>query len=112
MERRAKERYRVWFPMTVVTSRGDEGTAITYDVSAAGLSMACPGKLELGERVTLRFRIDPGDASERSYGGEVVRVEGNDGEDGPWRFRMAIRFDEPHPELEGILEAHVEEPKG
>ena len=36
-ERRSKERFSVWFPLTVITDDGEEGTAITFDVSAAGL---------------------------------------------------------------------------
>jgi hypothetical protein len=104
MERRANERYRVWFPMSVVRDGGDEGTAITYDVSASGLSMACPGSLGVGEHVELRFRVSD-DTDERAIGARVLRVEENGGEPGPWRFRMALRFDEPQPDLEGVLEA-------
>ncbi len=108
MERRANDRYRIWFPMTVVTDDGDEGTAITYDVSASGLAMACPGRLEVGVRVQLRFRVAESDEA-RSIAAQILRVEENDDEHGPWRFRMAVQFDEPQPELEGLLEAHGEE---
>ena len=34
-ERRASERFPVWFPMTVVTDDGEEGTAITIDASTS-----------------------------------------------------------------------------
>lgn len=107
MERRANERYRVWFPMSVVTAEGAEGTAITFDVSATGLLMACPGRLAVGDRVELRFRVRQ-EEEERTLGASILRVEENVGEEGPWRFRMAVRFDEPHPELEGILELSSE----
>ncbi|HJL14859.1 MAG TPA: PilZ domain-containing protein [Sandaracinaceae bacterium LLY-WYZ-13_1] len=109
MERRAKERYRVWFPMTVVTEEGDEGTAITFDVSAGGLLMACPGRLEVGTPVTLRFKISGDDAEERRIAAEVVRVEPGFDEEGPWRFRMAVRFAAPQPDLEGVLREHAED---
>jgi hypothetical protein len=102
-ERRSSERYRVWFPVTVVTASGEEGTAITYDVSAAGILMACPGRLEAGEAVTLRFRVEQ-DEDERSFPAKIVRSEENDEDDGLWRYRMAAHFDEPHPELENMLE--------
>lgn len=101
-ERRANERYRVWFPMTVVTAGGEEGTAITYDVSATGVLMACPGKLEVGASVTLRFRID--DKDERSFQAKIVRVEEQEEDDGLWRFRMAASFEEEQPDLESILQ--------
>ncbi len=104
MERRRNERYRIWFPMTVVTDDGAEGTAITFDASTTGLSIACPGSLEIGAHVQLRFRLTE-QAEERAIGGRVVRVEQHTGEHGLWRFRMAVQFDEPQPELEGLLEA-------
>ena len=110
MERRRQERYQVWFPITVVTDDGQEGTAITYDVSSTGLLMACPGRLETGVHLTLRFRIDP-DTPERAVRGSVVRVEDRPDEDGPWRHRLAVDFDEPQPDLQGLLEAAAAEEK-
>jgi hypothetical protein len=104
MERRGTERHRVWFPIAVVTDGGEVGTAITFDVSATGLLMACPGPLAVDQHVTLRFRVSPADAEERALAARIVRVEENGAEDGPWRYRMAVSFDEPHPELEGLLE--------
>lgn len=101
-ERRSRERYRVWFPMSVIADGGAEGTAITYDVSASGLLMACPGRLEVGSKVALKFRMTP-DAPERELPAKIVRVEERPDEDGPWRYRMAVQFDQPHPELEGLL---------
>lgn len=109
MERRSTERYRVWFPMTVVTDAGEEGTAITYDVSSTGLLMACPGGLEAGAHVTLKFTIsDAGEA--REVPATILRLEANEpGDTGPWRYRMAVAFDEPHPELEALLKAAMDE---
>lgn len=104
MERRASERYRIWFPMTVVTDGGEEGTAITYDASASGVSMACPGRLEVGQHVELRFRVEH-DEPERAIGARVLRVDENPEEHGLWRYRMAVQFDEAQPELEGVLES-------
>jgi hypothetical protein len=96
--------------MRVVADGGDEATAITYDVSASGLLMACPGKLDVGARVELRFRVTSAEAEERVIVGRVVRLEPReDGDDGPWRYRMAVQFDAPQPELEGVLRAESEE---
>jgi len=108
MERRSNERYRVWFPMSVVTDDGEEGTAITYDVSSTGLLMACPGSLAPGSHVSLRFKVGEGEA--RVVAAQIIRREENqEGDTGPWRYRMAVRFDEPHPELESLLQAETEE---
>jgi len=108
MERRSNERYSVWFPMTVVTDEGEEGTAITYDVSATGLLMACPGSLDVGAHVTLQFHVT--DASEtRTVGAKIVRNEPNEeGDAGPWRYRMAVEFDQAQADLEGLVEAEAQ----
>lgn len=102
-ERRANERHQVWFPMTVVTATGEQGTAITYDLSATGVLIACPGRLEVGERVTLRFSLRAGE-EERAFAGKIARVEESADDLGPWRFRMAVELDEACPELDGLLE--------
>jgi len=109
MERRANERYRVWFPLTVVTDEGQEGTAISYDVSASGLLMACPGSLQVGDEVTLRFKMAAADERERAVRAKVLRVEATSDPEGPWRYRMAVEFAEPQPDLEGLLEGQVED---
>ncbi len=93
--------------MTVETDGGGAGTAITFDVSATGMRIACPGRLAIGARVRLRFRVTD-EGEDRLVPATVLRVEENPGEDGPWRYRMAVQFDEPQPDLEGILETHGE----
>lgn len=95
--------------MTVVTDHGEEGTAITYDASATGLLMACPGSLPVDAHVTLRFKISADDPEERAVAARVLRVEHSPGEESPWRYRMAVEFDAPQPELEGLLEANRED---
>ena len=107
-ERRTGERYRVWFPITIVTDDGEEGTAITYDCSSQGMLVACPGKLEVDDHVTLRFRL-PDEAEVQRLGATVVRVSDNDDIDGPWLFKLAVHFDEAQPELDGKLQRAAEE---
>ncbi len=104
MERRNSDRHNVWFPMTIVTDDGKEGTAITFDASSTGVMLACPGQLPEGEHVTLRFRLT-GDDEERAIGARVVRVQESPDVDPRWRFRMAVHFDARQPELEGLLQA-------
>ncbi len=95
--------------MRVITEEAGEGTAITYDASATGLLIACPGKLEVGTLVQLRFRVT-GEEPERSVAGRVVRLDPpEEGDDGPWRYRMAVAFDEPQPGLEGALRVEAED---
>jgi hypothetical protein len=101
----------VWFPIAVQSSIG-EGIAISYDVSSGGLLMACPGKLEAGAAVTVKFRIDAS-APEQEVRGKVVRVEKNQNdEDGPWRWRIAVEFEQPVPEVEALLAARGSSPPG
>jgi hypothetical protein len=102
VERRAHARYAVWFPVVVTSSVG-EGIAISYDVSAGGLLVACPGRLEPGAEVEVTFRVRP-EAPEQRARGCVVRVERNqEDDDGPWRWRIAVEFDHPVPEIEALL---------
>lgn len=99
-DRREHERYSVWFPISVATEAG-EGIAISYDVSTGGLLMACPGRLETGASVEITFRVRA-DAPEQRIRGRVVRTQDND-PDGAWRYRIAVEFDHPVPELEAIV---------
>ncbi|MGE0786121.1 MAG: PilZ domain-containing protein [Sandaracinaceae bacterium] len=108
LERRTKERYRVWFPMTVSTEDGQEATGISFDVSASGLLMACVGALDVGTRVRLTFRIENDAGQPHVVSGTVRRVEPH--ADGPWRHRMAVEFDAPRPELEATLKTEADEP--
>ncbi len=106
MERRANERHSVWFPMTVVTDDGEEGTAITFDVSSTGLLMACAGALEVGQHVTLCFELSS-DSTHRKLPGTIRRVEEREEEAGPWHYRMAVEFDQAHLDLEAQIKAEA-----
>jgi len=108
-ERRSKERFSVWFPLTVITDDGEEGTAITFDVSAAGLLMACAGRLDEGAHVQLRFDSLGSDDEPLTIGAKILRVTEQDFEAGPWRYKMAVEYDEPHPDLEGVVRAEAAE---
>jgi len=106
MERRANERHAVWFPMTVVTEDGEEGTAITFDVSSTGLLMACAGPLTIGQRVTLTFELSS-DNQARAVKGTIRRVTEQPDEAGPWRYRMAVEFDDADFDLESQIKAEA-----
>jgi hypothetical protein len=51
--------------------------------------------------VKVTFRVAP-DAPEQTVEGHVVRI-GGDAESSTWPHRIAIEFDQEHPELEGQL---------
>ena len=108
-ERRANARYRVWFPMTVIHDEGDDGTAITVDVSASGLLMLSPSPLEPGSTVTLRLELGLDEPS-RDVKAEILRAELATDLRGPWTHRMAVRFEIEQPDLEPIIVAASEEP--
>ncbi len=99
-ERREHTRHAVWFPVSIESPAG-EGVAITHDASSGGLLVSCPGSLEVGAVVTVTFRIRK-DEPEHRVKGKVVRIIPT-GDEGPWRFRIALGFDEPMPELEALL---------
>ena len=85
-----------------IQSQAGDGFAISYDVSSGGLLVACPGSLEVGSEVTATFRVKK-DAPEHVVKGKVLRIEPT-GEQGPWRYRIAVAFDTPMPELEALIE--------
>jgi hypothetical protein len=99
VEKRSHGRYALWFPVTV-----DGGTsrvwAVCKDVSAGGILISGNAGLNVGDEVTVTFRVSPGDA-ERTLAGRIVRVEPPD--DNPravWSHRMAIEFHEPDATLQ------------
>lgn len=100
--RREHSRHPLWFPISVV-SEGRDGIAISYDLSSGGLLMACPGRLEPGAEVSVTFRVHAS-APEQQVRGRVVRIEDNQpASEGPWRWRLAVEFDAPVPELADLL---------
>lgn len=102
-EKRAFDRHTLWFPVTL-DSEDSHVWAVCHDVSAGGIALSGSEKLRVGSIVTVVFRIAPDDPAERRVKGKVVRVDGLD--DGPrtvWRYRMAVEFDEPVPELQALF---------
>jgi hypothetical protein len=101
-ERREHERHEVWFPVEVEVEDGT-ALAVSYDVSSGGLSMAAGGKVEVGTELTVTFRTAV-DSPEKRVKGRVVRVERNPPTvDSRWRYKLALAFAEPQPEIEALL---------
>jgi hypothetical protein len=104
-ERRAGRRYVLWIPVQVVSGPEVRLLAVSRNISWSGALMIAGASLAVGEKVELTLQL-PGNAEERKLGGEIVRVEPNeDDPDGLWRYRLAVRFDEPVHDLEPAFAA-------
>jgi hypothetical protein len=78
---------------------------VCRDVSQTGILVSSPKWVEPGTDLKLTLRIPPEDPLERAARGHVVRSGANeDDPEGLWRYRIAIEFDEPIAELDGLLE--------
>ena len=101
-EKRSYGRYSLWFPVTIdLASR--RVWAVCKDVSASGILISSSGELEVGDVVTVSFRVAP-DAPDKRLSGRIVRVEPPD--DNPravWTHRMAIEFLEPDASLQSLF---------
>lgn len=102
--RRNAHRYEVWFPLDVQSERSERTVAITQDVSGKGMLVATPSKLSVGSEVRVKFKLPGPVEIEHELEGVIVRVEKNDYDRRElWRYRVAIEFDDPRPELETVL---------
>jgi hypothetical protein len=98
-EKRTFTRYSLWFPVTIDTPTG-QVWAVCNDVSAGGILISGSNRLQIGDSVTLTFRVSP-ETEERQMTGRIVRVDHTD--DSPrvvWPHRMAIEFVEPDATLQ------------
>ena len=60
MDKRAHDRTKLWFPVTVV-SNDRSIWAVCYDASAGGMRLSCSQTVVPSSTVTLVFRIVPDD---------------------------------------------------
>ncbi len=101
-EKRSYNRYTLWFPVTIDSS-SLQVWAVCNDVSAGGILISGSTQLNVGDVVTVSFRVSP-DGPDRKLSGRIVRVEPRD--DDPravWRHRMAIEFIEADATLQSIF---------
>jgi hypothetical protein len=102
-EKRAYTRYALWFPVTVDADT-HQVFAVCHDASARGIKISGSAELNVGDAVTVIFRVLPDDAVERKLEGRIVRVERQS--DDPrevWPHRMAIEFLEPDAQLQALF---------
>ncbi|MEM9071483.1 MAG: PilZ domain-containing protein [Myxococcota bacterium] len=103
-ERRRAVRFGIWFPMQL-TNEGDVVLAVSRDVSEVGVMLVSAASMDVGSSVEVTMALPNDDEGERTVKGRVVRVEPNDeDQEGVWRHRVAVEFDERIDELEPFLE--------
>ncbi|MBX7193057.1 MAG: PilZ domain-containing protein [Sandaracinaceae bacterium] len=103
-ERREHRRHEVWFPVEVDVEDG-RAIAVSYDVSSGGMLMAAGGSVDVGTELTVSFRVVR-DGPEKRVKGRVIRVERNPASvDNRWRYKLALVFDEPQPEIEALVKS-------
>jgi hypothetical protein len=104
LERRDRDRYRIWVAVEVATDGQPRRPAVTYDASDKGLLLLAPFELEVGASVQVSMHLAPGEPGEHLASGRVVRSGANeDDPEGLWPFRLAVAFDSEMPEIEGHL---------
>jgi|SRR4029079_8206335 hypothetical protein len=102
-ERRKNGRYALWFPVTLDKDER-QVWAICHDASAGGILIAGNAGMNVGDVVTVSFRVVPDDAEMRRIEGRIVRVEeASEDPRAAWPHRMAIEFLEPSPELQSLF---------
>lgn len=107
-ERRKGRRFDVWFPMRFEAGELGAKLAVSHNVSRSGMLVATAQALEHGAPVKARFQVPPDD-TEHELTGRVVRWEDNARDpDGLWPYRVAVAFEQVHPELEPLLEKSLE----
>lgn len=107
MDRRARQRYLIWFPVTIEGAPG-EVWAVCRDASSGGILVNSAGLLEVGAKVAVTFRVRPEEPEERRVEGRIVRIERNEDDPlGPWPHRLAIEFEHAVPELESALAERI-----
>jgi hypothetical protein len=101
-DRRGYTRFRIWFPITLVS--GDrEVWAICRDASSKGFLVSSMATLAVGTSLLVRFRVTR-DGEDREASARVLRATTNvDDLQLAFPHRLAIEFDNAEPNLEERL---------
>jgi hypothetical protein len=90
--RRTFERHPIQVPVNVSTAVRRNRVGMIRDVSASGVLFHSPSKFEIGERLTIMFKL----AHRKGVtAGAVVRTETDPDPGNVFRFVTAVRFDAP-----------------
>ena len=103
--RRRHARYRTVLPVEISAPDKPGRIGVVHNLSAAGLLLATPSRFVLGQTLDLKFRVTMGE-EQRSVRGTITRL--SEAWEQAFPRRVAVRFDQQLPELEGLFDGHAE----
>ena len=107
-DRRTHHRYAIWFPVTVTRHDDKAVWSICRDASAGGVLISAVAPLDVGEKVTLSFRLGIHEP-EHKIDARVIRNIDNDDELLlAFPFRLALEFVERDDTLPAALQRRAE----
>jgi hypothetical protein len=103
VERRKHRRRKLWLPVMISPSVGNERLGVMHDVSERGALVVSSRPLSVGATLTMRYRVPPKDQTEHQARGKVIRVGKNrEDPDGFWPHEIALQFEDELPALAEI----------
>jgi len=95
-ERRVEERFSTYVAVEIEGQGKKARFGVTRDASGGGLLVATPSRFDVGAELVLRLHDTNGPSPDASVRCTVVRVdEAQLSSDEPWRYRLAVRFEDP-----------------
>ena len=108
MERREHARTRIWIPIEVTAPGVPPFYGVSRDLSRSGVLLSSAQGLGADTPISVKLTIPADKPLDRTVTGRVVRSGPNeDDPDGLWPIRIAIVFDEPIVEVDGLLDEVV-----
>jgi hypothetical protein len=94
-DRRVEERFATYVAVEIEGQGKTSRFGVTRDASGGGLLVATPSRFDVGTELTLRLHDTAGKEA-AAVKATVVRVDETDvRSDEPWRYRLAVRFEDP-----------------
>jgi hypothetical protein len=81
---------------------GDDGVAVSRNVSDTGLLMVAATRLEVGAAIKVTFQV-ANHVPAQTVEARIVRCERNTESSGLWPYRIAVEFLEAHEDLDGMM---------
>jgi hypothetical protein len=94
--RRVEERFETYVAVEIEGQGKTARFGVTRDASSGGMLVATPSRFDVGTELTLRLHDTNGPQPDAAVKAIVVRVDETDlNSDEPWRYRLAVRFEDP-----------------
>ena len=94
-DRRVEERFATYVAVEIEGQGKTSRFGVTRVASGGGLLVATPSRFDVGTELTLRLHDTAGKEA-AAVKATVVRVDETDvRSDEPWRYRLAVRFEDP-----------------